>query len=61
MSTRHSARPAPPWVGDASVVMIAFGVWVRRASAPRMTVMPWTPIIDNVIVYIVNLVVVHVN
>jgi hypothetical protein len=37
MSTRQTECPAPPWVGDASVVMTAFGVSVRRLSAWRMT------------------------
>lgn len=37
MSTRHRAASVPPWVGEAYVVMTAFGVVVTRASALRMT------------------------
>jgi hypothetical protein len=38
ISTRHSAWRLAPWVGDAKVVIVAFGVLVRRASSRRITV-----------------------
>jgi hypothetical protein len=66
MSTRQTACPAPPCVGDASVVMTALGVSVRRVSEQRMTGIAEPPKIDNMVVECamsktVNLVVVYVN
>jgi hypothetical protein len=61
MSTRQTACAALPCVGDASVVMTAFGVCVRRLCAALMTGMVAAPKLDNMIVYIVNQVVHHVN
>jgi hypothetical protein len=57
MSTRQTACPAPPRVGEASVVITALGVSVRRVSAWLMYGIAGAPMIDNMIVYIVNLVV----
>jgi hypothetical protein len=61
MSTRHSARVAPPRVGEARVVIVAFGVWVVRVWVLRMTVTARAPTIDNVVDEIVNVVVDDVN
>jgi hypothetical protein len=57
MSTRQTERPLPPWVGEASVVATLAGVSVRRLSVRRMTGTTTTPIIDNMVVEIVNQVV----
>jgi hypothetical protein len=62
MSTRHRAREVDPWVGEAQVVMTAFGVSVRRASTERITGMAKEPPrMDNDVVYMVNEVVYRVN
>ncbi len=61
MSTRQTACPAPPWVGEASVVMVATGVLVWRVSAERMTGIADSPKLDNMIVEKVNQVVGCVN
>ncbi|GGT21283.1 hypothetical protein GCM10010176_077380 [Nonomuraea spiralis] len=60
-STRQSEREAPPWVGEAKVVMTPLGVSERRESASRMTD-TFEPLkIGNYVVYIVNQVVYRVK
>jgi hypothetical protein len=61
MSTRQTAWLAPPCVGEASVVITALGVSVLRVSAWLIYGIEKAPKIDNMVVYMVNLVVDRVN